>query len=184
PFSTNNSFGLIGLATFCLLGFLRETLGKELPRWQRALHAAGLTAALLQAMMPLFRSIFITVVIIFLVDLFRPIPRSRKVLRLAVLCSMALGAWIAVRSVPQVYEERVSSPDNVYVRIAQQRQNFQLFLDHPVLGVGLTNFHDVALRTVMPNASYQGVVALDSPHSNGGAVLAETGIAGFIPYSL
>jgi hypothetical protein len=184
PYGAVNSFGLIGLITVYLLGFLRNAMEQRPPRWQRVLHGLGVTAALLGATMTLFRSIFITIVLVFFLDLFRQMKRSQKALRiggLAVICAAILAAGIYF---PELYEERVSSAVNLYARIAQQRQNLQLFLDNPVLGVGLGNFYQAASVKPALSISYGGVAALDTPHSNIGGILAETGTFGFIPYAL
>jgi len=183
PFTTNNSFALIGLVAFCLLVFLKQACGK-LPHWQRALHLLGVTAALVQAMLPLFRSVFVTIAIIFVLDLWWVIGWRQKFVRVAALAAMGLSVLVTMARAPELFEERVSDPSNVYARLAQQQQNLQLFMDNPVFGVGFSNFHEVASRTPGHDASYQGTLALDYPHSNIGAVLAETGLAGFIPFIL
>lgn len=182
PFSSNNSFGLIGLLTFCILAFLREAIGKELPRWQRALNAVGITAALIQAVMPLFRSIFLTILLILILEMFRNIGWQRKLWRAGVLVAMGLAVLILMMRIPELFQERVSDAGNIYARIAQQRQNLLIFLDHPLLGVGFTNFSEVASRRPHLTTSYGGVEALDSPHNMIAAVLAETGLTGFVPF--
>ncbi len=184
PFSSNNSFGLIGLATFCLLGFLRQALGNPLPRWQRVLNALGVAGALLQAMMPLFRSIFITITVIFIMDMFRQLSWRQKAARIGALSAIGVTILVVMFAVPELFEERISSPGNIYARIAQQKQNFRIFLDAPILGVGMWNFADVAASKPAFTASYEGVGAPEAPHSNLGAVLAETGLAGFVPFCL
>jgi len=159
-------------------------MDQPLPRWQRVLHGFGVTAALLQAMMPLFRSIFISIIVIFGLDLFRRMKNSQKVLRIGVLAVICAGTLIARIYMPELFEERVSGAANVYARIAQQQQNLQLFFDNPVIGVGLTNFYQATARKPALSISYGETSSLDSPHSNVGAVLAETGTVGFIPYAL
>ena len=70
PFATNNSFGLIGLISFCFLLFLRRAINDRMPEWQRLLHFVGITSALAIALMPMFRSILITLALIFLFELY------------------------------------------------------------------------------------------------------------------
>lgn len=182
PYLSNNSFGLIGLITFCLLWFLGHKLRDGLPRWQRVLHRCAMCAALVQALLPLFRSIFITVAIIVVLDFFRDLSWSQRAVRISALAVMGTAVIAVMIAVPELFEERVSSSENLYGRIAQQKQNLRVFLDDPILGVGLNNFHAVASRKPNVGVSYQSVESLDYPHSNLGAVLAETGIAGFLPY--
>lgn len=184
PFQSNNSFGLIGLLSFCLLAFMWQAIGKNLPRWQKALHGLGLAAALLQAMMPMFRSIFLTIAVFLVLDLFRARRWRAKALRLAVLAALASGLFLLMSSVPDLFEERVSDPGNIYARMAQQIQNVAVFRAHPVMGVGLGNFNEEVTHKPTLAGSYQSEAALDYPHSNLGAVLGETGLVGGLPYVL
>ncbi len=184
PYAAQHSFGLIGLATFCLLGFLRQAMGEKVPRWQKVLHGLGITAALLQAMMPLTRSIFITIIVILLLDLFRKMSKFQKALRVGILATGGIAVMVVMMAVPELFEERVSGTENIYFRIAQQQQNLRLFMDYPVLGVGLTNFYKVASSKPTYSVSYSGVESGDIPHSNPGSVLTETGLVGFLPYFL
>lgn len=183
PFLSNNSFGLIGLVSFCLIWFLRSAIAQAMPRWQKALNALGVTAALIAAMLPLFRSIFATVALIFFVDLFRRMSLRQRAIRLGILGLMMAGVLALMLSVPELFQERVSDSGNISARIAQQKQNFQLFLDHPIVGVGFANFVPAAAKSQSANVAFDDVIALGSPHSNLGAVLAETGLAGFLPYA-
>src|SRR5262249_5678508 len=66
PYLSNNSFGLINLVSFCLIWFLRSAIGDKMPQWQKALNACGIVAAFAAAVLPLFRSIFITIGLILL----------------------------------------------------------------------------------------------------------------------
>lgn len=182
PYSVNNSFGLIGLVTFCLLGFLRHNMGKDVSRWRKLLHGIAIVAAAAQALLPLFRSIAITLIIILCLDLFREISRRQKLLRVAVLALIGGSVLVVALSVEGLFEERISNADNFYVRIAQQKQNFRIFLDNPILGVGFNNYYAVASSKPGSAASYEGTESLDYPHSNLGAVLAETGVIGVTPF--
>jgi hypothetical protein len=184
PFGHNYSFGLIGLIFFCLLHFVHRAAGKEFPWWQRRLHSLGTIAALLAAMMPLFRSIFISIGIILIWDLFQEISRRQKIIRVAALSAIGIGIISALIFVPEIYQDRVSDPVNFYARVAQQKQNLAVFMKHPFFGVGLANFVPVALSMPGSSLSYRGEAPLDSPHSTLGAVLAETGTFGFVPYVL
>ena len=73
---------------------------------------------------------------------------------------------------------------NLYARLAQQRQTLEVFQRNPLLGAGLNNFISSAPQATPYTGFYSGVEPLDAPHNNLGAILAETGILGFIPYVL
>src|SRR5205807_10544706 len=51
-----------------------------------------------------------------------------------------------------------------------------------VVGVGFFNFNNYVVGEPRYSAAYEGVSSVDWPHSNLAAVLAETGVLGFLPY--
>jgi len=183
PYSSNNSFGLIGLVLFCFLLFLRRT-EMALPPWQRVLHWVGVGSALLVSLMPLFRSIFLTLLLIALLDIWFTRNLRKRIFRVVTLMLLVVIFLMGNAVLPDLYQERVSSGENVYARMAQQRQTLHLFFKDPLLGVGLNNFIAAVPRDTPYTGPYSGVDPLDAPHSNLGAILAETGILGFIPYVL
>ena len=184
PFTSNNSYGLIGLITFCLLLFLGRVMSQELHRWQRWLHFLGAISAVVVALLPLFRSIVLTLSLIFLIEIYRSHRFSRR-LTLIVL-SLTLGGLLLLAgiTVPEVLEERSADPSNIYARIADQWQAWELFERHPFTGVGLGEFHAAVQRHPAFAKSVEGVAGLDYPHSNLADILAEVGLLGFLPYVL
>ena len=184
PFLSNTSLALIGLITFFLLGFLKRATSAKTVSWGRGLHALGATSALLVALMPLFRSVVLTLLTVFLLESLQTRGSVRRVMLLtAVVCLVGVFLWGSA-ALPDIYDERVSSLENLYARIAQQQQSLELFWSHPLKGVGLNNFHDAAEKQTKYSTEFHGIEALDYPHSNLSAVLAETGILGFVPYLL
>jgi O-antigen ligase len=182
PFSTNNSYGVIGLVSLFLLLFLGRSMGKHMPGWQRWLHLAGVLAAAATAFLPLFRSMFITVLIVAVLELY---GRKKIGLRLAVAGIVLLSVpvlWSLQASNPEFLAARMSDPANLYGRIAQQTQTFELFRRSPINGVGLGNFMEAVAE--IPSSAFRGVAALNAPHNNLGAILAETGLLGFLPYAI
>ena len=178
PFSTTNSYAMVGAVSFFFLLFLKRALGDRIPGWQKWLHRFGVSAALLEALMPLFKSVLISLVIVLLIDACYQNGR-RRFLRLGAVIGMGLGVLALQLAFPVIFEER-ADPITFYARIAQENQTLALFLDHPINGVGLNNFHEAALSS--PSTYYQTGEALDSPHNNLGAILAETGLTGFLPF--
>ncbi len=181
PFNSNNSFALIGLISFFFLLFLRRAVGKEMLWWQRLLHKAGMASALATALMPLFRSVAISLLIILLLDTYFNRGLGKVAARLAILFSAIAALAIFSLKAPDAFEDR-SERGNLYSRIAEQRQTLELFKMHPITGVGLTNFVNVAEARSQSVGTFQGYESVDSPHNNLGAVLAETGLMGFVPY--
>ena len=180
PFSTTNSYALIGVTTFFFLAFLKDAVGSQLSWWREWLHRLARAAALATAIMPIFRSMFLAFGIILLADIFYTHGKSRG-LRIAALSSFLLLALAVRAALPMVFEER-SDPGNLFGRLAEQRQVMAMFMDHPLNGVGLNNFYYEASVKGKYRAFYGEIESVYYPHNNFGAVLAETGLTGFIPY--
>ena len=182
PFATNNSFGLIGLISLFFLIFLRRAIEERMPHWQRILHLFGLSSAFVTAVLPMFRSIVLTLLLVLLLEIFH--ARKTRV-RLAVCVFVLLGI-VAVASLqtfaPSFFEKRVSDPADLYARVAQHEQTWRLFAAHPINGVGLANYSQVA--DLVPSSYYRGVASVGSAHDTLAAILADTGLLGFIPFVL
>ncbi|HEY6388267.1 MAG TPA: O-antigen ligase family protein [Candidatus Acidoferrum sp.] len=184
PFSTDHSFGLIGLISFCFLLFLWRTLPQKPPKWHRAIHVVGVAAAAITALLPMFRSIAISLLLIAAWDIYSRRKRA-ALLWLIGFAACAVALLVAANNVfPEVIQERVLSLENVYARVAQQQQTFEVFLGHPFVGVGYGNFSAATGQLTNSSQSYNGIYALDSPHNNLAEVLVETGLFGFVPYFL
>jgi O-antigen ligase len=180
PFSTTNSYALIGVTTFFFLSFLKEAAGSRLSWWREWLHRLARAAALATAIMPIFRSMFLALGIILFADVFYTLGKRRAV-RIAALTSFLVVALAVRAALPMVFEER-SDPGNLFGRLAEQRQVMAMFMDHPLNGVGLNNFYYEASVKGKYRAFYGDIESVDYPHNNFGAVLAETGLTGFVPY--
>jgi O-Antigen ligase len=183
PFATNDALALVGAVSFFFLLFLRAALGPKLSAGRRMLHSIGLAATLGMALMPLFRSVAITLLIVLFIDTFWEQKTTRRAWRVGLMLVSVGLIFAASVFAPDMFEDR-SSTANVYGRVAQFEQSLRLFADHPVLGVGFYNFHSFVGGESRYLAVYAGVSSLDSPHSNLAQVLTETGILGFVPYVL
>jgi len=180
PFATNNSFALIGLVTLLFLVFLRRSIANQMPGWQRILHWGGISAALATAVMPLFRSVLITMALIVLLEFYKTKKASLRFLVLAVLIGgMVVLLWFK-KTAPDIFEYRVTNPSDIYARIAQQKQTLEMFLANPINGVGWGNYIDAAYS--FSDVSYKNVYSVGSAHNTLGALLAETGALGFMPF--
>jgi O-antigen ligase len=145
------------------------------------LHFVGLVSAIGMALLPLFRSVAITLVLALIIDTFWERGAGRRAWRLALIGVSAGSIFMIAVFAPDVFEDR-SSAGNVYGRFAQFNQSIQVFTEHPVLGVGLLNFHNYVVGEPRYVATYNGVESVDWPHDNLAQVLTETGILGFVPY--
>ncbi|HVU47798.1 MAG TPA: O-antigen ligase family protein [Terracidiphilus sp.] len=183
PFVSNTTFAIAGLISFFLLAFLwtliRDNAG---PVW-RGLHIVGSSAAILQALLPLFRSVLLTLIAVIIIDLFWT-TGFRRVIRLVVLATIPVIVIALAALAPGVFQDR-SSSSNVYGRLAQDKQTLKIFIDHPVIGVGLFNFLPVAERSARYQAdSFGNDPPVNFPHNNLGWLAVETGLVGIIPYLL
>ncbi len=183
PFQTNHSFGLVGLISLFFLLFLRKA-APAMPRWQRCLHWVGVPAALMVALLPMFRSIALTLLMVLFLSIG---PGQSWKRRTALVCTLglAVGAFLLLNAaLPDIYRERVSSPENVNARFVQQLQNLDLFLENPWLGVGIANFGYAAPKvTCYSKFNPDGIEPLYAPHNNWTGILAETGLLGLLPYT-
>jgi hypothetical protein len=179
PFTTISSFAQVGLVSLFFIGFLKKALAEKMPPWQRVLHRIGVTAAFAAAVMPLFRSVLMAIVVILLVDAYyqRGVRRWVRVGALFGLLSIGLALYSAL---PVIFEERAGS-GNLYGRIAELKQVILVVMDYPMTGVGFTNFVDAAQHSRYVT-SYQGVLSVDAQHNNLSAIISETGLTGFVPY--
>jgi O-antigen ligase len=183
PFATNDTLALIGTVSFFFLLFLRRVLGPKLSAGRRILHLIGLAAAVGMSLMPMFRSVAITLLLVLIIDTFWEQQTTRRAWRIGLMAASAGLIFLAPVLAPEVFEDR-SRAENAYARVAEYEQSLRVFLDHPMLGVGFLNFNRYVTGEPRYVASYRGVLSVDSPHSNLAQVLTETGILGFVPYMM
>ena len=182
PFASNETLAMIGAVSFFFLVFLRAALGPSLSAGRRMLHSIGLAAALGMALMPMFRSVAITLLLALIIDTCWEQRTTGRAWRVGLILACAGLIFLVPLLVPEAVIEDRSSTRNIYGRIAQLEQSLQVFTEHPLLGVGFYNFGRVVEGEPRYVASYGGVNSVDSPHNNLTQVLAETGILGFAPY--
>jgi O-antigen ligase len=181
PFPMDADLALVGAISFFFLLFLRAGLGPKLSSGRRMLHSIGLVAAIGMALMPMFRSVAIALLLVLIIDTFWEQGTTLRGQRIVLMLAFAGLIFLPRIFAPDMFEDRTSA-FNVYGRVAQLEQSLRVFVDHPLLGVGFLNFHEFVVGELRYLASYEGVSSLDWPHSNLAQVLTETGILGFVPY--
>ena len=181
PFGTNDTLALIGTVSLFFLLFLRTVLGPKLSAGRRILHFIGLAAAVGMSLMPMFRSVAITLLLVLIIDTLWEQKTTRRAWRIGLMAASAGVIFLVPVFAPQVFEDR-SRAENAYARVAEYEQSLRVFLDHPMLGVGFLNFNRYVTGEPRYVASYRGVTSVDTPHSNLAQVLTEIGILGFVPY--
>ena len=181
PFVTNDALALIGGVSLFFLLFLRTTLGPRVSLARRTLHWIGVVAATGMALMPMFRSVALTLLLVLIIDTFWERGTTRRAWRGALIGALVGLVLLISIWAPELYRDR-SSSENVDGRVAQLEQSYRVFVDHPLLGIGFLNFHNFVAGDPSYFASYRGVLAPDSPHNNLAQIVTETGILGFVPY--
>ena len=83
---------------------------------------------------------------------------------------------------PRLYDDRVSSPDNVYQRVAQHQETLRVVREYPIFGVGFGLYHDVATQNPRYMAKWKGIESMNFPHNVLMTVLSEEGIVGLLFY--
>jgi len=130
----------------------------------------------------MFRSMAASVLLVILLE----VCFNKKIgVRLTAVTLVLLGisAFFSLRQIaPEFFEKRLSNPGDLYLRIAQQKQSLDMFLDHPIDGVGLFNYAQVASE--LAPSFYRSTSSIGSPHNMLAAILTETGLTGFVPYLL
>lgn len=103
-------------------------------------------------------------------------------LLLAILIGGAAYNWQNITSA-QREVGGVTSMEPIYVRLGLVLITWDIFLDHPFVGVGFGHFRDAAVRYAQnPSSPYYAFASSATEHNNFLSVLAECGAIGLILY--
>ena len=181
PFGSNDALALVGALSFFFLLFFRAALSTNWGAGRRMLHTIGVAAAIGMALMPMFRSVVITLLLTLIIDAFWEKRTTGRAWRVVLILAFLAVIFSVSVFAPDMFADR-SDTENVYGRVAQYEQSLRVFVDHPLLGVGFSSFNAFVAGQPQYRTSYEGLSSLDWPHSNLAAALAETGILGFVTY--
>ncbi len=182
PFESSAAYALIGMITLFFILYLRSYLPERLPSWQRMLHYLGVVGALATGLMTFHRGMVIALSVVFVIDYFSKhhlIPKSRWQFLAGILIA---GILILKFVFPELYERRVSNPDNLYQRMAQHQQTLKVIRDHPILGVGIDRFYESVYLNPRYVFFYNGLESMNFVHNNVLSIAAETGLVGLLCY--
>jgi O-antigen ligase len=150
--------------------------------WTALLHKTGAVASFAAALIPLNRGLVFALVPVALID---SCSRSRLLSRriwaglFGMILLAAVACWLLY---PRLYDDRVARPDNVYQRLAQDRETLRVVREYPLFGVGFNLYHEVASREPRYLASWKGIESMNFPHNALMTVLSEEGIVGLLFY--
>jgi hypothetical protein len=182
PFELPVVLSVVAILAFFLIIYLRRLMPQRVSSWRTMLHRAGALASLTAALIPLNRGLVLALAPIAIID---SCSRSRLVSRriwAALFGIILLGAVAANLLYPRLYEDRVARPDNVYQRLAQDRETLRVVREYPLFGVGFNLYHDTASREPRYLARWKGIESMNFPHNALMTVLSEEGIAGLLLY--
>jgi O-Antigen ligase len=184
PFEQPGVLSVVAILAFFLIIYLWRLMPRGISRWQQLLHKGGALASFTMALIPLNRGLVFALVPIALID---TCSRNRLLSRriwAAIFGTILVFALAAKLLYPRIYDDRVASPDNVYQRLAQDRETLRVVRDHPFFGVGFNLYHDVASREPRYLAQWKGIESMNLPHNVLMTVLSEEGIVGLLFYVL
>jgi hypothetical protein len=182
PFEQQIVLSVVAILTFFFIIYLRRLMPHRISPWRALLHRVGWLASLGAALLPMNRGLVFALVPIAIID---SCSKYRLVSRRiwAAFFAVILLATVAAKLLdPRLYDDRVSSPDNVYQRLAQHRETLRVVREYPLFGVGFGLYHDVATRNPQYMARWNGIESMNYPHNALMTVLSEAGIIGLVFY--
>jgi hypothetical protein len=184
PFEQPGVLSVVAILAFFLIIYLRRIMPPVFSPWRSLLHRMGAVASFTVALIPLNRGLIFALIPIALIE---ACSRNRLLSRriwVAIFAGILLAAVAAKLLYPRIYDDRVSRPDNVYQRLAQDEETLRVVRDHPFFGVGFNQYHDVASSEPMYLAQWKGIESMNLPHNVLMTVLSEEGIVGLLFYVL
>ena len=184
PFEQQIVLSVVAILAFFFIIYLRRLMPQSVSPWRAVLHRIGCVASLGAALLPLNRGLVFALVPIALID---ALSKHRLISRRiwVTFFGMILLAAVAAKLFdPRLYDDRVSSPDNAYQRVAQHMETLHVVREYPLLGVGFGLYHDVASQNPRYMVKWKGIESMNFPHNVMMTVLSEEGILGLFFYVL
>jgi O-antigen ligase len=182
PFEQQIVLSVVAILAFFFILYLRRLMPQRLSGRHELFHRVGLLASLGAALLPLNRGLVFALIPIAFIDFFSPNRLVPRRIWIGFFACIAFAA-VAVRLIDaRLYNDRVSSPDNVYQRLAQHRETLRFVRDNPLLGVGFGLYHEVATRNPQYMAEWNGIESMNYPHNALMTVLSEEGLLGLVFY--
>lgn len=201
PFATDSSFAVICLLLFVFLQAAPRMFQLRLDRGAKLVYAGSLAAAVLGALLPLFRAVGLALAACWMFLSWSARKVSRESLhrgdrRLAISPGVAGGAILVVillavagwvtSMAPSIAGSRLTDPRTAFGRLATWQAAIEITLDNPVFGAGLGNYPNYFDATHYyadePPEEVLATRAVDSPHSNALWISSELGLTGFVLY--
>jgi hypothetical protein len=182
PFEQQIVLSLVAILAFFFIIYLRRLMAHDIPAWQVLLHRVGSLASLGAALLPLNRSLVFALVPIAIIDCCSKYRLISRRIWAAFFATILLATLATKLLDPRIYEDRVSSPDNIYQRFAQHQETLRVIRDYPFFGVGFGLYHDFASRNPQYLAAWKGIPSMNVQHNVLMTVLSDQGIVGLLLY--
>ncbi|MBK6314008.1 MAG: O-antigen ligase family protein [Blastocatellia bacterium] len=189
PFITDNSYAMVGALVALFLVWSPRALGVRIRGVARSIWIIAIAGAALAAALPLFRTVLATLIVALAVPWIvglRIRAMARGALVGVLFLVAALPAVLAV-SGTAVFQDRIIDPSSGFSRAATYLAGADIVADHPLVGVGLTNYHAYFVEK-FGDAWYVEVETVGDegaeshPHNNVLSVWAELGLLGLVPF--
>lgn len=191
PFSTDSSFAGICLMLFLFLLSAPRMFRVRLDRAARLVYAVALAGAALGALLPLFRTVAIALILCAMFLSWSAgggtVARKRS-LYAGALAALVLLAVVGLSSAiaPSITGSRLTNPRTAFGRLATWQAAAEITLYNPVFGAGLGNYAEyfdaVHYYADEPPEEVLATRAVDSPHSNALWISSELGLTGLALY--
>jgi hypothetical protein len=189
PFPSDVSYTVVSTVVALCVAWMPRSLGLEVVGAARWVRLAALGAAVLAALLPLFRTVMVALAVACALGYLLE-GRSRDLARLAAVAALLLVAaspLLLLASGTRTFQNRVSDPSSVYSRLATFFAEAEVIRDRPLGGVGLANYRSYfdakyGAARVDDADEVAGVAAANSPHNNVLGSWAELGLAGVFFY--
>ncbi len=191
PFQTDNSYSIISALVGVFVAWLPRALGLKLDPSARRVSSLAQFTAYLAALVPIFRAIMGAIA----GALALPFVLAGRIRTLA--RAGLVGLLLAIAAIPVIvplsrtatFQDRITDPSSAFSRLATYFAAADVIEDHPITGVGLTNYHEY-FQQKFGTAWYIDVEAVADvgaeayPHNNLLGVWAELGIFGVFFYAV
>jgi O-antigen ligase len=212
PFASDSSYAIICLLVALFLRAAPRLLKITFDKSARFIYFLGLAAIIIATFLPFFRATIVALglcllIIEILIHLKRqpttdqsanlPVTasmpnrlRSRRLLTYAAIAAVALtsGAALLEMQSQSSIVRRLTSPRNLYGRLATWETAARIALERPWFGVGMANYTDYFEEKFSDLKQEEdwvgGVIALNAPHSNFIWIASELGLPAFALYLL
>jgi O-Antigen ligase len=184
PFELPAVLSIVAILAFFLIVYLRQLMPRRISGWRTLLHRTGAIASFAAAVIPLNRGLVFALAPVAIIDSCsknRLLPRRFWAALFGLILLGAMGARLLY---PRLYDDRVARPDNVYQRLAQDRETLRVVREYPLFGVGFNLYHEFTSRDPRYLARWKGIESMNFPHNVLMTVLSEEGIVGLLLYVL